>query len=1130
MTLSPETFVLGLTWYVAFLFSLTLHEAGHAWAALKLGDPTAYHGGQVTLNPLPHIRREPFGTVLVPVLTFFLSGWMMGWASAPYDPLWALRHPRRAAVMALAGPAANLLIAIAAGLFMRGGLATGLFDPADQCSASSRWWPAAPAPATGWRPLLSILFTLNLLLFVFNLIPLPPLDGSGALHPADERRHGRALPGFPGAADDRSDRAAGRLAPGGPGVPCPCTGLALRLLYPGAFVEPESRARTAPDARAGLLRDRAATRPILAGARGDRAGRRAGSPAAAAGAGADPYANPLERELGPRRGAGPLLRRFAPLPGTDHQPARAARAAGAAGLPARAAASQNRPGEYFWGDDIFWIFAGSSARRRRSSGAAVRPRVDCAGGAIIGARRQERQPLPTRRLDDAAPGAGDSGRIAAGDRAQRIPVAFEDLPERVWRAVLAAEDHRFFEHSGLDARAIARALLANVFAGKSHRRRQHHHPAVGQEPRPHAQTHARPQGLRGRARAGSRGGLRQEGHPRNLPQPRLSRPRRWSRAARRRRRRAGLLLEAREPAHRWPRRRCWPDIIQSPNRLNPLRHPEAARQRQLWVLKRLEEIGVGQGRGFARGARQTGDRCARRRSRHAARRPSAAWISEPVASEARRPQRAGARRGGRDHHRRPAAARRRGRRRGELGQAAQERETPSRRPAAGGAGRARCPGRRGAGLRRRRSGRRRRLRSRAQRQAAAGLGGQAVGAAGSLRELRCRGRRSTRPRASPTRPLTLDLPTGPWRPANTDGRFRGIVTLRTALAESLNVPFVRVARHCGFEHTAERVSAPPGCRCRTEPPPSFVLGAAEATPLELAAAFTPFAAGGELPPAARRHAHRVSRRPRARERGATRGRGSLPPPSGVPGARPDARRGRQPAPARPAAIAGPASRRQDRIHLRSARRLVRRRRRFGGRGGLGRARQQRPASALPAAPPRRPPGASSWPRRRRRPPRARSRRPATSSAWRSTPRPGGSCRARPHRSFRLLPARPHSAAQLAVLSAPCRCSNEAWLGGPAAGRAAGEHNRIRRGGSACRNAPHPHNGTVLSARGMARCSLGSGAFEGKYSFGTRFEESARHQPRGADGRGARRLFLDGALGGAGQGRPPAAQRSRPRRW
>src|SRR6476659_583779 len=114
--MEPNTLVLGLTWCVAFIFSTTLHEAGHALAALKLGDPTAYEGGQVSLNPWPHIRREPLGMVIVPIASFALNGWMMGWASAPFDPEWAHRYPKRAALMAAAGPAANLLLVLLSGL------------------------------------------------------------------------------------------------------------------------------------------------------------------------------------------------------------------------------------------------------------------------------------------------------------------------------------------------------------------------------------------------------------------------------------------------------------------------------------------------------------------------------------------------------------------------------------------------------------------------------------------------------------------------------------------------------------------------------------------------------------------------------------------------------------------------------------------------------------------------------------------------------------------------------------------------------------------------------------------------------------------------------------------------------
>jgi Zn-dependent protease len=178
-----DQIVLGLTWFVVFLFSTTLHEAGHAFAAHRLGDSTAYEGGQVSLNPLPHIRREPLGMVLIPLITFATMGWMMGWASAPYDPTWAHRYPRRAALMSLAGPLANLLLVLVAGLALRAGLAAGLFVPAPSDFFTSLVGPAGPHAAAGAIVPLSILFSLNLLLFVFNLLPLPPLDGS-AIVPA----------------------------------------------------------------------------------------------------------------------------------------------------------------------------------------------------------------------------------------------------------------------------------------------------------------------------------------------------------------------------------------------------------------------------------------------------------------------------------------------------------------------------------------------------------------------------------------------------------------------------------------------------------------------------------------------------------------------------------------------------------------------------------------------------------------------------------------------------------------------------------------------------------------------------------------------------------------------------------
>lgn len=181
MELTPELLAIGLVWFVAFLFSTTVHEAAHALAALKLGDPTAYRGGQVTLNPAPHVQREPFGMVVVPLLSYLLAGWMMGWASAPYDPWWADRHPRRAAWMALAGPVSNLVLFVGAALLIRLGTALGHLAYPERLTFTQITVASQSGPLDAVATLLSVLFTLNLLLFIFNLLPLPPLDGSGVL-------------------------------------------------------------------------------------------------------------------------------------------------------------------------------------------------------------------------------------------------------------------------------------------------------------------------------------------------------------------------------------------------------------------------------------------------------------------------------------------------------------------------------------------------------------------------------------------------------------------------------------------------------------------------------------------------------------------------------------------------------------------------------------------------------------------------------------------------------------------------------------------------------------------------------------------------------------------------------------
>lgn len=176
-----EKLSIGLLWYSIFLFSTVCHEASHALAAMLMGDRTAYEGGQVSLNPVPHIRREPLGMVLFPLLSFFTMGWTMGWASTPFSFSWALAHPRRSGWMSLAGPFSNLMLAVLAGLLIHLGIAFDIFYAPESIHYSVVVAAKDPGMPSAFATLLSVLFSLNLLMFLFNLLPLPPLDGSGAL-------------------------------------------------------------------------------------------------------------------------------------------------------------------------------------------------------------------------------------------------------------------------------------------------------------------------------------------------------------------------------------------------------------------------------------------------------------------------------------------------------------------------------------------------------------------------------------------------------------------------------------------------------------------------------------------------------------------------------------------------------------------------------------------------------------------------------------------------------------------------------------------------------------------------------------------------------------------------------------
>ena len=148
-------------WVLPVLLAITVHEVAHGWMAKQLGDRTAMMLGRLTLNPLKHI--DPFGTVLLPVLMLVLGGFVFGWAK-PVPVTWEnLRRPKRdMALVALAGPVANLLMAL---------LWLMLIHVGGWLPASSAWL-ATPLVYMGVAGVF-----INVVLMVLNLLPLPPLDG-----------------------------------------------------------------------------------------------------------------------------------------------------------------------------------------------------------------------------------------------------------------------------------------------------------------------------------------------------------------------------------------------------------------------------------------------------------------------------------------------------------------------------------------------------------------------------------------------------------------------------------------------------------------------------------------------------------------------------------------------------------------------------------------------------------------------------------------------------------------------------------------------------------------------------------------------------------------------------------------
>jgi Zn-dependent protease len=153
--------------FIVLLFSLTVHELAHAWTADRLGDPTARLLGRVSLNPIVH--ADPIGTVLFPLIAAFSGVPLIGWAKPVPVSIRRLGHPRRDFVLvAAAGPMSNLVLAFAAAVVLR--LLT--------VTPVTLGEPNVSAPLAS---LLGQLRQINVLLAVFNMIPIPPLDGGNVL-------------------------------------------------------------------------------------------------------------------------------------------------------------------------------------------------------------------------------------------------------------------------------------------------------------------------------------------------------------------------------------------------------------------------------------------------------------------------------------------------------------------------------------------------------------------------------------------------------------------------------------------------------------------------------------------------------------------------------------------------------------------------------------------------------------------------------------------------------------------------------------------------------------------------------------------------------------------------------------
>jgi len=509
----------------------------------------------------------------------------------------------------------------------------------------------------------------------------------------------------------------------------------------------------------------------------------------------------------------------------------------------RLSAKPSRPGEYFWGTEKFWIYRrafrrggrdepslliGLSLRRRGKESVVSSLRAESSSAKAV---RDEAFCLEPELITEALD----------GKRAVRVPIELGKLPERVWRPLLAAEDARFFEHGGLDGRSLARALLKNLLAGKV----KEGGSTITQQLIKNRELTAERSLGRKATEAALAVALEAQYEKKEILEAYLDQVylghigglaiHGYGTAARAYFSKRAADLTLGEAA-------LLAAMVQGPNRLAPDRHPEAAKQRRDWVLGRMAELGwakpleVAQAKGFPIRLKMSDPR--RPLGRHLvawaaelARAEAGDWLAsgkgvvvettlDPLLQNVAEEEVAAALARLRSGHRSLRSAPL------EAALVTLDARTGAVLAYVGGNPQG------GSELDRARNSRRQ--------------PGSAIKPLVLLEAFESCGKEKPLNPASriADEPLRAKLASGLWEPQNNDGRFRGTVSVRQTLRESLNVPFARLGFYCGIDAIAERLRRA-GLKIPREAPPSLVLGSIELSPLELAAAYTALAGGGE---------------------------------------------------------------------------------------------------------------------------------------------------------------------------------------------------------------------------------------------------------------------------------------------